>query len=83
MKVSYNRLWKLLIDHNMKKKDLIKNVGISTNACSKLSKNEFVSTQVLVKICGYFNCNIGDIMDVIENDEVSNNKRGVIKNEEN
>lgn len=83
MKVSYNRLWKLLIDHNMKKKDLIKNVGISTNACSKLSKNELVSTQVLVKICGYFNCNIGDIMDVIENDEVSNNKRGVIKNEEN
>lgn len=58
-------------------------LSISTNDFTKHSKNEFVLAQVLVKICAYFNCNICDIINVIENKKVSNNKRGVIKNEEN
>lgn len=74
MKVSYKKLWKLLIDNDMKKKDLREKVGITTNACSKLSKNELVSSQILVKICSYFNCQISDIMDVIEDDKKENNE---------
>ena len=70
MSISYNKLWKLLIDHSMKKKDLMKAVGLSTNTLARLSKNENVGTETLVKICEYFKCNIGDIMDVIEKSEV-------------
>ena len=69
MKVSYKKLWKLLIDHDMKKKDLMKVVNISTNTLSKLSKNEIVGTEILIKIAVYFNCGIDDIMDVVENEQ--------------
>ncbi len=69
MKVSYNKLWKLLIDNNMKKKDLRTAIGISTSSLAKLSKNEVVSTEILLKICKVLKCDIGDIMEVIESDE--------------
>ncbi|MPN62960.1 hypothetical protein SDC9_210713 [bioreactor metagenome] len=67
MAVSYKKLWKVLIDQDMKKKDLRIAAGISTNALAKLGKNESVSTDVLEKICLALNCNIGDIMEVLEN----------------
>ena len=66
MAISYNKLWKLLIDRNMKKMDLRSMTGISTNALAKLGKNENVTTDVLVKICTALKCDISDIMEIIE-----------------
>ena len=56
MTVCYNKLWKLLIDKNMKKKDLRLATGISTTALAKLGKNEHVSTEILTKICKALDC---------------------------
>ena len=64
MPVSYNKLWKLLIDKNMKRTDLRKSAKISTGTLAKLGKNEGVSTDVLVRICRALDCDIGDIMEV-------------------
>ena len=64
MAVSYNKLWKLLIDKNMTKTQLIKDAKISTNAMAKLGKNEDVRVEVLVKICNTLDCNIDDIMEL-------------------
>jgi DNA-binding Xre family transcriptional regulator len=64
MTVSYKKLWKLLIDREMKKKDLRELAGISPSTIAKLGRNENINTEVLVKICCVLNCNIGDIMDV-------------------
>ena len=63
--VSYNKLWKLLIDRNMKKKELGKAAGISNSLIAKLGKNENVTVEVLVKICTALNCQIDDIMELI------------------
>lgn len=65
--VSYNKLWKFLIDKNMKKTQLKEAAGIGSTTLSKLSKNQLVSMEVIVKICEVLDCNIGDIMDVVEN----------------
>ena len=65
MAVCYNKLWKILIDRDMSKTELIKAAKISTNAMAKLGKNEDVRVEVLVKICGVFNCSIDDILDII------------------
>lgn len=65
MGVSYSKLFKLLIDKNMKKKDLISAAGISSSTMAKLGKDEYVNVEVLVKICNALDANIGDIMDVI------------------
>ena len=65
MAVNYNRLWHLLIDKGMKKKDLRKAAGISTNTLAKLSKNENVSTSIIAKICEALNCNVGDVMEFV------------------
>ena len=65
MKVSYKKLWKLLIDLDMKKKDLIVLTGMSSSSMAKLSKNEIVSLEVLIKICNVLKCNIGDIMEFL------------------
>ncbi len=62
MKVSYNKLWKLLIDNNMKKMDLLEAIEMSPNTLAKLGRNEDVSMDVLKRICEYFQCDIGDIM---------------------
>ena len=71
MEVSYKKLWKMLIDKEMKKKDLQAASGISWASITKLSKNENVSMEVLVKVCKAMNCDIGDIMELIliENSE--------------
>ena len=64
MSVSYNKLWKLLIDHNMNKSDLGKVAKISPNTIAKLGKNESVSLDILVRICEVLNCDIGGIVEV-------------------
>lgn len=66
MAVSYNKLWKLLIDKNMKKMQLKEAAGIGSTTLSKLSKNQPVSMEVMMKLCGVLDCNIVDIMDIIE-----------------
>jgi len=65
MAVSYNKLWKLLIDKNMKRIDLRTTAKISSGTLAKLGKNEGVSTEVLVRICHALECDIGDIMEVL------------------
>ena len=65
MGVSYSKLFKLLIDKKMKKKDLRSAAGISSSTMAKLGKDEYVNVEVLVKICNALDANIGDIMDVI------------------
>ena len=68
MSVSYNKLWKLLIDHNMNKSDLGKAAKMSPNTIAKLGKNESVSLDILVRICKVLNCDIGDIVEVSRSD---------------
>ena len=63
--VSYNKLWKKLIDLNMKKRELKEVTGIGSTTLTKLNNDEPVSMDVMIKICVALNCNIGDIMDVI------------------
>lgn len=65
MAVSYKRLWKLLIDKDMMKKDLQIAAGISWASVTKLSKGDKVSMDVLMKVCNALKCNIGDMMDII------------------
>lgn len=65
MGVSYKKLFKLLIDKNMKKKDLQQAAGISPASVSKLAKDEYVSLEVLVKICSALNVDFGDIMECV------------------
>ena len=65
MDVCYNKLFKLLIDRGMKKTDLRLATGISPNTLTKLSNNDHVSMEVLVKICRVLSCDVGDIMEVI------------------
>ena len=70
MIVSYEKLWRLLQKNKMKKKDLAAAAGVSEYAMTKLNKGEAVSMDVMVKFCKIFHCNIGDIMDVIEDETV-------------
>lgn len=65
MGISYNKLWKRLIDLNLNKTQLREKAGLSTNAIAKLGKNEPVSLETIDKICIALNCNIGDIMDIV------------------
>lgn len=65
MAISYNKLWKLLIDKKMSKADLRRATGIAPNTMTKLNRDEEVSMAVLVKICNALNANIGDVMDLI------------------
>ena len=68
MAVSYNKLWKLLIDKNMKKKELGEAAGISNSLIAKLGKNENVTVDVLVRICSALDCGIDVIMELIPDD---------------
>lgn len=65
MKVSYKKLWKLLIDKDMKKKDLCVKAGISPASVTKMGKNGHVTTDILQRICLALDCQIGDIMELI------------------
>ena len=66
MAICYKKLWKLLIDRDMQKKDLRIAAGLSTNVIAKLGKNQNFSTEVLGKICKVLNCEITDIMEFID-----------------
>lgn len=63
---SYTKLWKLLIDKKMMKKDLIEATGINSSTMAKLGKDLPVSMEVLGRICDALNCNIGDIVDYVK-----------------
>ena len=65
MAISYKKLWKLLIDRDMKKKDLMALSGVSQSSVTKMGKNENVNTDVLVRICSALNCDIGDIAEIV------------------
>lgn len=65
MAISYKKLWKLLIDRDMKKKDLRERANISSTIIAKLGKNENVTTDVLVRICAALGCDISDIMEIV------------------
>ena len=68
MTVSYKKLWKILIDRDMKKQDLQKATGISWGVISKLSKGETVNMESLIKVCKYLNCTIDDVMEIMPDD---------------
>lgn len=66
MRISYKKLWKLLIDRNMKKSDLREQANISSSSIAKLGRNENVNTDILVKICQALNCKLEEIMELEE-----------------
>ena len=66
MPVSYDKLWKLLIDKKMNRTELKEVAGLSFNVLAKMGKNEFISMESLYKICLTLNCNIGDIIEFVE-----------------
>ena len=68
MAVNYNKLWKLLIDKGMTKTELRKMAEMSSSTMAKMSKNETVSMDVIIRICEILNCNVGDIMDIKKED---------------
>lgn len=68
MSVSYMKLWKLLLEKNIKRTDLIFMAGISSNIVAKLGKNEYVSMESLEKVCRALNCNISDIVEFVTED---------------
>lgn len=70
MSVSYNKLWKLLIDHDMNKSDLGKAAKMSPNTIARLGKNETVSLEVLIRICRVLHCDIGDIVEVMPSENI-------------
>lgn len=69
MKISYNRLWKLLIDRGMRPHDLMVAVGLAPNTLTKLRRNREVAMGVMMRICCFLGVNIGDVMEFVEVDE--------------
>lgn len=67
VKMSYKKLWKLLIDRDMKKSDLRKAAGISSSSLAKLGKDENVTTDILLRICETLECNLNDIAETVPN----------------
>lgn len=72
MDVSYNKLFKMLIDKEMKKTEFARKVGISANTLAKLSRNETVSMDIIIRICRSLNCSVDDIMDILPETRVRN-----------
>ena len=75
--ISYNKLWKLLIDKNMNKSDLREKSKISTASLAKLGRNENLTTAVLIKICNALDCDIADIMELTDDNDRSNDQTSV------
>ncbi len=69
MGASYKKLWKLLIDRDMKKRDLCEKAGVSATSLAKLGKGENVNTDILVKICRALDCDVSDIMEIVLDDD--------------
>lgn len=74
MAISYNGLWKILIDKNLQKKDLTEILNISSATIAKMGKGESVSMDVMERICTYLDCNIGDIMSFEKEENNNGNK---------
>lgn len=68
MRISYNKLWKLLIDKNLNKQKLREMSGVSSASIAKLGKGENITTEVLLRICTALKCDISDIMEIVEDD---------------
>lgn len=68
MRISYNKLWKILIDKDMKRKDLQEVAGISSASVAKLGKGDNITTDVLLRICESLDCTIDDILDTIKDE---------------
>lgn len=66
MRISYNKLWKMLIDKDMKKSDLRDKAGISSASIAKLGKGDNITTDVLIKICEAMDCHLDDIMETVD-----------------
>ena len=77
MQISYNKLWKKMIDQNINRTQLKERAKISTNAVAKLGKNEPVSMDTLDKICKVFGCNIGDVMEFIKDNNDTYESGGI------
>lgn len=73
LSASYKKLWKLLIDREMKKKDLCELAGISHASMAKLGKNKNITTDVLLRICSALHCDIGDIMEIVDDTHINDN----------
>ena len=69
MTVSYNKLWKRLIDLNMSKTQLREKAGITTNAIAKMGKNEYVSTEIISKICKALECQVEAVIELVDDEE--------------
>ena len=69
MYIDYTKLWKLLVDKKLKKKDLASITGLSSSTSSKLSANQNVNTEVLVKICNALQCDISDIAEIVRTED--------------
>ena len=74
MKMSYNRLWKLLIDKGMKKSDLRKVANVSSSSLAKLGKGENVTTDVILKICIALDCRVEDIMEIVKDETLASDE---------
>lgn len=70
MQISYKKLWKLLIDKDMLKRDLAAKAGISSTSIAKLAKNENVNTEILRKICTALQCDVADIMEMLDDRKI-------------
>lgn len=68
MAMCYKKLWKLLIDKNLNKSDLRERTGLSTTTIAKLGRNEYVSMEVVSKICATLQCDVGDIMEYVSDE---------------
>lgn len=69
MKLSYKKLWKMLIDRDLKKKDLCEISGVSSTSIAKMGRNENVNTDILVKICEALHCDISEIAEIVCDEE--------------
>lgn len=76
MRISYNKLWKMLIDKDMKKSDLRDKAGISSASIAKLGKGDNITTDILIKICEAMDCHLEDIMETVDDQPIAEEKTG-------
>ena len=79
MAITYKPLWKLLIDRDMKKKDLVALTGISQSSVSKMGRDENVNTEILNRICMALGCDVGDIMEVVPDVAIGGRQRPLVR----
>ena len=82
MKVSYDRLWKLLIDKKMKRTDLITQAQISSNVVAKMGKEEPISLESIGKICALFHCSVDDILEIMSDENTENIEDGEVSDDD-